>query len=203
MGSPLDPEALSQLFDGARTFKVWEDDGIDDDDIRRLYEMTKWGPTSANSTPARFVWVRSAHAKEELASLAAEPNRQSIRTAPLTVIVGYDMRFADWLPKLVLTDVVPPERVAALQALLSKPGVSETTALRNSSLQAAYLFLAARALGYDCGPMSGFDNAGVDQAFFAGTDIRSNLICCIGHGKTGTPYPRAPRLSFEEAGRVA
>ena len=198
MANALDPAALDQLFRSARTHNGWNDKPVDESVVRDLYDLFKWGPTSANSSPARFVWVRSPEAKSQLASLAMELNRPKILAAPLTVIIGNDLDFPAMLPKLL-----PPGRAEAMQKMFSKPGLAEITAMRNGSLQGAYLILAARALGLDCGPMSGFDNAGVDQAFFAGTRIQSNFICSLGYGKPESVHPRSPRLTFEEAGRFA
>ena len=167
---------------------------VDEQTVRNLYDLFKWGPTSANSCPARFVWVRSSEGKSQLASLAAEMNRAKILAAPLTVIVGYDLAFPETMPKLF------PARGEIMRQAFLQPGVAEVTAARNGGLQGAYLIIGARALGLDCGPMSGFDNEGVDRAFFSGTRIKSNFICSIGFGKVGTPFPRNPRLTFEEAG---
>ncbi len=197
MADALPPSALDQLFRTARTYNEWSDTPLDEPEVRKIYDLLKWGPTSANSTPARFVWVRSAQGKAQLAALASEGNRAKIQAAPLTVIIGYDLDFPDTMPKLF------PARGEAMRRNFQQPGLAQITAIRNSSLQGAYLICAARALGLDCGPMSGFDNAGVDHAFFAGTRIQSNFICSIGHGKPDTPFPRNPRLSFEEAGRFA
>jgi len=193
----LPASALDQLFRTARTYNEWSDTPLDELEVRKIYDLLKWGPTSANSAPARFVWIRSAEGKSLLASFASENNQAKIRAAPLTVIVGNDLDFPDQMPKLF------PARGEVMRASFRKPGLAEITAMRNGSLQGAYLIIAARALGLDCGPMSGFDNAAVDRAFFAGTRIQSNFICSIGHGKPGTPFPRNPRLSFEEAGRFA
>jgi 3-hydroxypropanoate dehydrogenase len=159
-----------------------------------FYDLLKWGPTSANCSPARFVWVRSREGKAKLAELAFERNRPKILQAPLTVIIGNDLDFADRLPTLL------PHNAEAMQKAFAAPGMSEMTAMRNGSLQGAYLIIAARALGLDCGPMSGFDNAGVDRVFFAGTRIQSNFICSIGYGDPESLFPRNPRLTFEEAG---
>lgn len=197
MPNPIPAAALDQLFRNARTPNDWAATPVAEETVHALFDLLKWGPTSANSSPARFVWVRSAEGKSRLASLAMEANRPKIMAAPLTVIIGYDLDFPTLMPKLF------PARGEMMQQYFSQPGVAEATAMRNGSLQGAYLILAARALGLDCGPMSGFDNAGVDLAFFAGTRIRSNFICCLGHGKPESIYPRNPRLSFEEAGRFA
>jgi 3-hydroxypropanoate dehydrogenase len=190
----LNQQALDQLFRTARTYHDWQDVPVSDDSLRSLYDLFRWGPTSVNSNPARFVWVRSSEGKTRLAAEAAEMNRPKILAAPVTVIVGQDLAFADMLPKLA-----PPERVEKLQTYFAQDGVAESTAIRNSSLQAAYLIIAARALGLDCGPMSGFSHEGVDAAFFNGTQIRSNLICSLGYGKTESLYPRGSRLAFGEA----
>jgi 3-hydroxypropanoate dehydrogenase len=194
MRTAVTADALDQIFRSARTYQGWTDTPVEEGVVRDLYELLKWGPTSANSSPARFVWVRSEEGKAKLAALAFERNRSKILAAPVTVIIGNDLEFADALPKLM------PHNTEATQKALAAPGMPESTAMRNGSLQGAYLIIAARALGLDCGPMSGFDNAGVDKAFFAGTRIQSNFICSIGHGDPASVFPRNPRLSFEEAG---
>jgi 3-hydroxypropanoate dehydrogenase len=198
MGAALQPAALDQLFRTARTYNGWSDRTVDDSLVRELYDLFKWGPTSANSCPARFVWVRSAEGKARLAALAAEMNRPKILAAPLTVIIAHDLDFPAALPKLL-----PAPRAEIIQKMFAAPGVAESTAMRNGSLQGAYLIMAARALGLDCGPMSGFDNTEVDRAFFAGTRIQSNFICSLGYGKPESLQPRNPRLSFDDAGRFA
>jgi 3-hydroxypropanoate dehydrogenase len=198
MRNTVSPEALDQIFRTARTYNGWSDTSVDEGVARDIYDLLKWGPTSANSCPARFAWVRSPEGKAQLAALAAEKNRPKILAAPMTVIVGNDLSFPDKFPKLL-----PAPSAERAQKAFAQPELVEVTAMRNGSLQGAYLIIAARALGLDCGPMSGFDNAGVDQAFFAGTRIQSNFICCIGHGTQDSLFPRNPRLSFEEAGRFA
>jgi 3-hydroxypropanoate dehydrogenase len=197
MAQSLPSAALDQLFRTARTPNDWQDTPVSDHLVHELYDLFKWGPTSANSSPARYVWVRSAEGKAQLAALAMEANRPKILAAPLTVIIGNDHDFPETMPKLF------PARGEMMRQYFSSPGVAEVTAMRNGTLQGAYLIVAARALGLDCGPMSGFDNAAVDAAFFAGTAIKSNFICCLGHGKPESIWPRNPRLSFEEAGRFA
>ena len=198
MHPKLDGTALDALFRTARTRNGWTPELLSDNLIRELYDLMKWGPTSGNGCPARFVWVRSAQGKAKLAALASEANRPKILAAPLTVIIGYDLDFGAQMPKLF------PARGEAMKAMFEKsPAVAESTAFRNSSLQGAYLIIAARALGLDCGPMSGFDHAAVDREFFADTRIRSNFICSIGHGTDENLYPRNPRLTFEEAGWFA
>jgi 3-hydroxypropanoate dehydrogenase len=197
MPTPLPDAALDQLFRHARTPNDWVDESIGDATVHALYDLLKWGPTSANSSPARFVWVRSAAGKSRLSSLAMEGNRAKILAAPLTVIIGNDLAFPATMPKLF------PARAETMQQWFSQPGVAEITASRNGTLQGAYLIIAARSLGLDCGPMSGFDNAAVDVEFFAGTRIESNFICCVGHGKPESVFPRNPRLTFDEAGKFA
>jgi 3-hydroxypropanoate dehydrogenase len=197
MKDALSAGALDQLFRSARTYNGWTDAPVKESVVRDLYDLMKWGPTSANTGPARFVWVRSPEGKAKLAESAWDKNRPKILLAPLTVIIGNDLAFADRLPQLM------PHNAEALQKAFAAPAVAEATAMRNGTLQGAYLIIAARALGLDCGPMSGFDNAGVDQAFFAGTRIRSNFICSVGYGNADSLFPRNPRLSFDEAGHFA
>jgi len=195
MNRALPAAAVDQLFQRARSYNEWSPQAVEDRTIHELYDLLRWGPTSGNCCPARFVWVKSESGRAKLAALAAELNRPKILAAPLTVIIGHDLDFPELMPQLF------PERGEMLRQMFRQPGVAEITALRNGTLQGAYLIMAARALGLDCGPMSGFDNAAVDREFFAGTQIQSNFICNLGYGKPGTPYPRNPRLSFEEAGR--
>jgi 3-hydroxypropanoate dehydrogenase len=197
MTAVLSDDSLDLIFRSARTFDDWLDRPVDDARVRDVYDLMKWGPTSANCSPARFVWVRSPEGKIKLAQLAWERNRAKILQAPLTVIIGNDLDFAAKLPKLM------PHNAEALQKAFTAPGMTEATAMRNGSLQGAYLIIAARAFGLDCGPMSGFDNAGVDREFFAGTNIQSNFICSVGYGVPASLFPRNPRLSFEEAGHFA
>jgi 3-hydroxypropanoate dehydrogenase len=197
MTAALPDHSLDQIFRSARTFNGWVDRPVEDATVREIYDLMKWGPTSANCSPARFVWVRSADGKATLAGLAAEPNKPKILKAPVTVVIGHDLDFAAELPKLL------PHAAGVMQQYFAAPGVAEVTAMRNGTLQGAYLIVAARALGLDCGPMSGFENAGVDKAFFSGTRIQSNFICSIGYGDPASVFPRNPRLSFEEAGRWA
>jgi 3-hydroxypropanoate dehydrogenase len=198
MKSALSPEALDQLFRTARTPSAWTETPVEEDLVHQLYDLLKWGPTAANSCPARFVWIRSPEEKARLASVAMPPNRPKILAAPLTVIVGNDLGFSETLPKMV-----PAERVAGVQGLLKTPGLTESMAMRNGSLQGAYLILAARALGLDCWPMSGFDNDGVDREFFIGTQIQSNFLCSLGYANPEAAHPRGPRLTFDEVGRFA
>jgi 3-hydroxypropanoate dehydrogenase len=197
MTARLDDTSLDQLFRTARTRNSWSDRSVPEALAKELYDLLRMGPTSANSCPARFVFVRSTEGKQKLADCASENNKPKILSAPITVIVGYDLEFADKLPKLF------PARGSAMQPLFKKPEVAQPNAFRNGSLQGAYLIIAARALGLDCGPMSGFDNAAVDNAFFEGTHIKSNFLCSIGYGTNENLFPRNPRLSFDEACRFA
>jgi 3-hydroxypropanoate dehydrogenase len=197
MSDKLDNLTLDQLFRTARTRNGWTDRPVTEEQLRELYDLMKFGPTSGNCCPARFVWVRSAEGKGKLAALASPTNAPKILAAPVTVIIGYDLDFAEQMPRLF------PARGREMQAYFSDPQVAEVTAFRNSSLQGAYLIIAARALGLDCGPMSGFSNEAVDSEFFANTRIKSNFICSIGYGSDQNLFPRNPRLTFEETGRFA
>jgi 3-hydroxypropanoate dehydrogenase len=195
MHHPLDDNALRQLFIDARTHSAWLDKPVDDALLKRLYELAVTGPTAANSQPARFVFVKSAAAKERLRPHLASGNVDKTMAAPVTVIVGADHAFHDHLPRLF-------PHVDARSWFAGNDALIATSAMRNSSLQGAYLILAARALGLDCGPMSGFDNAGVDHAFFAGTAVRSNFLVNLGYGDAGKLHPRHPRPTFEESARI-
>lgn len=195
MSAPLGDLALDQLFRSARTYNAFSGE-IDDATLHRLYDLLKWGPTAANTCPARFVFVRSPEAKAKLAPALDAGNYEKTLAAPVTVIVGYDMAFYEKLPVLF-----PHTDARSWFAGRPEP-VLETVALRNGSLQGAYLLLAARSLGLDCGPMSGFNNAMVDEAFFAGTAIRSNFLVNLGKGDPGSIFPRSPRLGFDEACRI-
>ena len=195
MGQVLSADAIDQIFRTARTRNAWTDKPVTPDDMRAIYDLAKMGPTSANISPARFVWVASAAGKERLAALALPSNAPKIRQAPVTVIVGYDLDFAEKVPQLF------PHNPGA-KAWFADPEFARVAAFRNGTLQGAYLIMAARALGFDCGPMSGFDNAKVDADFFAGTRVESNFICSIGHGTDANLYERSPRLTFEEACRI-
>jgi 3-hydroxypropanoate dehydrogenase len=195
MTDTLSDPALDQLFRNARTHNAFSGQ-IDDATLRRLYDLAKLGPTEANAGPARFVFVRSRQAKERLGPALSEGNYEKTMAAPVTVIVGHDLRFYDKLPVLF-------PHVDAKSWFEGSPEERlQRVALRGSSMQAAYLILAARALGLDTGPMSGFDNAKVDAAFFAGTKVRSNILVNLGRGDESVLYPRSPRLSFDEAARI-
>lgn len=195
MTDALDATALDQLFREARTHNVIGGE-VSDETIHALYELLKWGPTSANMCPARFVFVKSPEAKKRLEPLMSEGNREKTMAAPVTVIIGSDQDFHEKLPQLF------PHTDA--KSWFDGPREDRAEpALRNSSLQGAYLILAARALGLDCGPMQGFDSAGVDAAFFPGTTIKTNFLVNLGHGDHSKLFPRSPRLSFDEAARIA
>ena len=184
-----------QLFDGARTAVAYTDRPVDDALLRRLYELMKWGPTSANCTPARLLFVRTPEVRARLLACMSEGNRAKVRSAPVTVVIGMDLAFPETLPRLY-------PHADARAWFDGKPALIEATALRNSSLQGAYLMIAARALGLDCGPMSGFDAAAMDAAFWAGTRVQTNFICTLGHGDAAALRPRGPRLSFDDACRL-
>jgi 3-hydroxypropanoate dehydrogenase len=194
MRSPLAPAALDQLFLEARSRNGWSDRPVVDSDIARIYDLAKFGPTAANSTPARFVWIRSPEAKRRLEPLLMENNRAKTMAAPATVIVAYDVEFAPTLTRLF------PHVPGAADWFAGERGGPE--ALRSGTLQGAYLMIAARALGFDCGPMAGFDNAGVDREFLAGTSWKSNFLCNIGEGTDENLFERLPRLDFEEVNRL-
>jgi len=207
MNNVLTDEALDQLFRKARTHSTWLEKPVTDDTLRQLYDVMKWGPTSANGSPARFVFVRSPEAKERLRPILAPGNVEKTMTAPVTVIIAYDLLFFEKLPKLF------PHSPAMRDLFAKNPQLIEVTAKRNSSLQGAYLIIAARALGLDCGPMSGFDNArldeeffgagkeceGCEQEFFPAGHVKSNFLCNLGYGDPAKLFPRAPRLEFNDA----
>ncbi|HBN54157.1 MAG TPA: malonic semialdehyde reductase [Stenotrophomonas sp.] len=196
MSDVLADAALDQLFRTARTQNAFQDCPVEDSQLRALYDLLKWGPTAANATPARFVFVKSAEAKQKLAPALSEGNLAKTLAAPVTVIVGYDEDFHEKLPYLF------PHTDAKSWFDGPREGRHEA-AFRNGTLQGAYLMMAARALGLDVGPMSGFDNAKVDAAFFAGTAIKSNFLVNLGYGDPTGVFPRLPRLSFDEAARIA
>ena len=195
----LNDQALDTLFRKARTQNGFLDQPVTDEQLRALYELMKWGPTTMNSQPARLVFVRSKAGKEKLAPALSPGNRDKTMAAPVTVIIAYDLRFYENLTRTFANN---PNAKAAFEGEEKKAHV-QTTALRNGSLQGAYLIVAARALGLDCGPMSGFDNAKVDAAFFPDGRVRSNFLCNLGHGDPAKVFPRNPRLSFEEACTLA
>ncbi len=189
----LDATALDQLFREARTFSYWLDKPIDDGLLRDLYDLMKWGPTSVNGSPARILFLRTPQSKQRLLPALAPMNVEKVRAAPVTAVVAYDLDFYEQLPKLW------PHAAGIRDRFAGSTELSDSTARRNSSLQGAYLIVAARALGLDCGPLSGFDNTKVDAEFFPSNRIRSNFLCNIGYGDRAKLHPRNPRLAFEEA----
>jgi 3-hydroxypropanoate dehydrogenase len=196
MNTAISITSIQQLFTAARTHHAWQDRDIADGLLHEIYDLAKWGPTSANSLPMRIVFVKSNSAKEKLMPALAGSNVEQVRAAPVTAIVAYDQKFYDQLPTLF-----PAFDARSLFA--SNHSLSEQTAFRNSSLQGAYFILAARALGLDTGPMSGFDNAKVDQAFFENSSWKSNFLCNIGYGDAAKLHPRGPRLGFDQACIIA
>ena len=192
MSDAVSERDLDLIFREARTANLYQDRAVGIDQLRAIWDLAKWGPTSANAMPARIVWCMSDEAKALLASLASAGNAPKILKAPVTAIVGMDLEFHERLP-----DLYPAADARSWFA--GNDQLIRDTAFRNSSLQGAYLIIAARALGLDAGPMSGFDNEAVDEAFFAGTGIRSNFIMTLGYADPASHRPRGPRLSFEEA----
>lgn len=191
----LSETALAQLFTEARTRNAWTDRPVDPDLLRRLYDLTKFGPTAVNATPARFIFITSQEAKQRLAPLMSEGNRAKTLQAPVNVIIGYDMNFHDTLPKLF------PHAPGA-RDWFGDEAMRRESAFRNGSLQGGYFLIAARALGLDVGPMSGFDAEGVKAAFFPEGNIEPNFIVNLGYGSDENLFPRSPRLTFDEAARI-
>lgn len=206
----LPDASLDQIFRNARTHTHWRDEPVTDATIRAIYDVMKWGPTSANANPTRFVFLRSPQAKERLRPALAPGNVEKTMTAPVTVIVAYDLKFYEKLPRLFPHSPNMPKLFA------DNPQLVEVTARRNSSLQGAYFLIAARALGLDCGPMSGFDNAkldeeffgagkeceGCDQEFFPEGHVRSNFLINLGRGDPAKLHPRLPRPAFEDVASI-
>lgn len=195
MATPLDTASLAQLFTAARTHNGFAPGTIDDKTLQTLYELLKWGPTAANGCPARFVFVRSPAAKARLKPALMAGNVDKTMAAPVTVIIGRDLAFYEKLPTLF-------PHADARAWFAGNDAAIEETSLRDSALQGAYLMLAARALGLDCGPMGGFDKAMIDAEFFAGTTVKSLFLVNLGHGDPARLYPRSPRLAFDEACQV-
>lgn len=191
----IDNNALDTLFRNARTHNGWQDKPVTDAQLQEIYDLMKWGPTSANCSPARIVFVRSTAEKEKLAACMAPGNVEKTKAAPVTAIIGMDMAFYDKLPQLF------PHTDARSWFVGNQPLI-DGTAFRNSSLQGAYFIIAARAMGLDCGPMSGFDADKVNATFFAGTSVKVNFVCSIGHGDAAKLFGRSPRLSFDEACKI-
>ena len=191
----LDDRSLDTIFRAARTHSVWLDKPVSDALLHQIYDLMKWAPTSANSSPARIVFVRSAAAKERLLPAMAPGNVDKTRAAPVTAIIAYDTEFHEKLPKLF-------PQADARSWFVGNQALIDTTAFRNGTLQGAYLILAARALGLDAGPMSGFDNAKVDKEFFPDGKIKSNFMINLGYGDHAKLFPRNPRLPFAEAAQI-
>jgi 3-hydroxypropanoate dehydrogenase len=189
----VDDAALDLLFRKARSHNGWLDQPVADELLRQLYELMKWGPTSANCSPARIVFVRTPANKERIRPALSPNNVEKTMTAPVIAIVAYDSRFYEHLPQLF------PRNPQVAELFASNAALSATTAFRNGTLQGGYFLLAARAVGLDCGPMSGFDNAKIDAEFFSDGRFKSNFLCGLGHGDLAKVHPRSPRLAFEEA----
>jgi 3-hydroxypropanoate dehydrogenase len=204
MTTPLRNDALDVLFRHARTHNVWLDKPVSDELLRELYDLMKYGPTSANSNPARIIFLRTPEAKQRLQPALSPTNVEKVMKAPVTAIVGFDLKFFEHTPKLF------PNNPAMREMFANAPPLAEITAFRNATLQGGYMILAARALGLDCGPMSGFDNAKVDAEFFSASagnppafvHVKSNFLCNLGYGDASKLFPRNPRLAFEEACRL-
>ncbi|MEM1140256.1 MAG: malonic semialdehyde reductase [Pseudomonadota bacterium] len=197
MTKALPEPCLDTLFREARSHNAWTDQPVTEDQLRVLYDLLNWGPTSANCCPARFVFVTSQAGKEKLKPHLMGSNQDKTMAAPVTVIIANDMEFYEKVPQLF------PHAPEAKDWFTGSPEATQDAAMRNGTLQGAYLMLAARSLGLDCGPMSGFDQAGVDGAFFAGTSWRSNFLCNLGIGDPNGLFPRSPRLAFDDACRFA
>ncbi|MGD8325813.1 MAG: malonic semialdehyde reductase [Sphingomonadales bacterium] len=196
MAKILSDADLDTIFRQARSHNKWQDRTVSDVQIEVIYDLLRWGPTSANSSPARFIFCKSQAAKDKLASCVLESNVEKVKTAPVVAIIGYDEKFYDKIPQLF------PHNPDARSWFSEDEAVAHETAFRNSSLQGAYLMIAARAIGLDCGPMSGFDADKVNAAFFMDSDIKVNFICAIGYGDESGIFPRSPRLSFAEASEI-
>jgi len=195
MSSVISDAALDALFRKARSFNSFSSDPVTDGELRALYELMKWGPTTANSQPQRIVFIRSAQAKERLSPALSSANRKKTMDAPVVALLAYDMRFFEHLPRFF-----PDQRARSWYE--TTPEAIRTTALRNATLQGAYLIVAARAIGLDCGPMSGFKNDVVDAEFFPDGRFKSNFLCCLGHGTQEGLDPRYERFGFDEVCQI-
>ena len=196
MSGKLSDDALDIIFREARTHNAWQDKPVTDEQLKEVYDLFKWGPTSANMSPARIVFVKSDEEKERLLPALMEGNREKTRQAPATAIIGHDVKFYERLPELF------PHAPDAKTWFNWSDEWAEMNAFRNGSLQGAYFMIAARALGLDCGPMSGFDMDAVNELYFKGTDVKVNFICNIGYGDPAGLFERSPRLPFDEACKI-
>ncbi len=192
MSASLDAAAFDRLFRTARTQNRWLDKPVTTEQLKAVYDLAKFGPTSANCFPMRLVFAHSQAERDRLAGMVMPGNAEKVRTAGAVAIIGHDLKFYDHIPRLF------PHAPEAREWFAGNEPLAFSTAFRNGTLQGAYLMMAARALGLDCGPMSGFDNAAVDAAYFAGTDIKSNFLCAIGYGDPAGLFPRSPRPEFDE-----
>jgi 3-hydroxypropanoate dehydrogenase len=193
--SRVSTAVLDRLFRVARSFNDFTDRPVTDDELHTLYDLAKWGPTTANSQPQRILFLRSAEAKDRLQPALSSQNKKKVLGAPVVAILAYDMRFFEHLPRMY-------HNPAARSWYETTPEQIRTTAFRNATLQGAYLMLAARAIGLDCGPMSGFKNDVVDAEFFPDGQFKSNFLCCLGHGDPSTLLPRGDRFAFDEICRI-
>lgn len=193
--SILSQESMDLLFGAARTHNEWLPEPVSDELLHSLFETMKWGPTSANCSPARLIFVKSPEQKKQLASCMAAGNAEKTAKAPVTVIIGMDLAFYEKLPQLF-------PHADARSWFEGNQALIESTAFRNSSLQGGYLIMAARALGLDCGPMSGFDADKINASFFTGTSTKVNFVCSLGYGDSEKLFPRSPRFAFDEACKI-
>jgi 3-hydroxypropanoate dehydrogenase len=191
-----DDRALDVILRKARTHDYWQPKLVTDETLHQVYDLMKWGPTSANCSPARILFLRSKEAKERLRPALSNANTEKTMLAPVTAVIAYDLTFYDMLPKLF------PKDQTARSWFAGKEPVIQATAFRNGTLQGAYMIIAARAVGLDCGPMSGFDTAKVDQEFFAGQPVKTNFLCNLGYGDPSKLGPQPPRMSFDEVCKV-
>lgn len=192
MSATVNDADLDVLFRDARTQNKWLDKPVTTDQLKAIYDLAKWGPTSANCFPMRVVFAHSGAERDRLATMVMPGNVEKVTTAGAVAIIGYDLKFYDHIPRLF------PHAPEAREWFAHDEQVAFTTAFRNGTLQGAYLLLAARSLGLDCGPMSGFNNAAVDEAYFAGTSIKSNFLCALGYGDPAGLFPRSPRPDFDD-----
>jgi 3-hydroxypropanoate dehydrogenase len=196
MSNPVADQALDQIFRAGRSHNAWHDTPVSDAELTALYDLMKMAPTSANCSPARVVFVRSAEAKAKLLPLMLESNRSKVEQAPVVALIAYHKKFYDFIPQLF------PHNPGAREWFAHSEDLAQETAFRNSSLQGGYFMLAARAIGLDVGPMSGFDAGGVNAAFFPDGECAVNFICCLGHGDEAGLFARSPRLDFADACQI-